>query len=284
MARERKSLYVRGFDNNVRSRDLAILFETRVGPLRRIDFPHSKKGYNYGFVEFVHNEDADKAIRLMDGYKFGNDHLRIHEAKYKKDHTVVDGRNAHRNHDNTYYRPYRSPIRSRLGPRRPPSRSPVELVRFSPRPEKVDEREERGRSRTRSVSKTSSHPRSLSPRSAQSVKHEVSRSRSRSSSTRSQSVVESERSRSGSRSRSRSNSCSRSRSRSRSQCSSRSASVERDVNGDEEMEDGEIEEEGEIVQEDVKVEDVNEEPVENNKWEQDGDVLMFDEDDIIDFD
>lgn len=87
---ELKTLFLQGFDNNVRARELALLLENRVGPLKRVDIPPTKKNYNFAFVEFERNDLADKAVKLLNGVDLGRFKLLIREAKHGKDQFVQD--------------------------------------------------------------------------------------------------------------------------------------------------------------------------------------------------
>lgn len=87
---ELKTLFLQGFDNNVRARELALLLENRVGPLKRVDIPPTKKNYNFAFVEFERNDLADKAVKLLNGVDLGRFKLLIREAKHGKDQFVQE--------------------------------------------------------------------------------------------------------------------------------------------------------------------------------------------------
>jgi RNA recognition motif-containing protein len=84
------SLYVSGFSENVRARDLALLFERETGGhLRRVDIPPTHKQYPYGFFQFYRNADAEKAVKRLDKFYFHGHRLLVQYAKFDKEHSFI---------------------------------------------------------------------------------------------------------------------------------------------------------------------------------------------------
>lgn len=79
-----QSLYVSGFDNTVRSRDIAVHFETLVGPVRDVDLPFTTNKHPYGFVLYDDVDMAEKAAQIVNGTSINGRQLKVHFARFNK--------------------------------------------------------------------------------------------------------------------------------------------------------------------------------------------------------
>ncbi|KAG0279794.1 hypothetical protein BGZ95_000199 [Linnemannia exigua] len=127
MTGRQKTLYISGFSQRSRARDLAYEFE-RFGPLVRCDIPalRSSSSRPYAFVEFKNDRDARDAYNEMRDARFEGYRLSVQFAKNTPNASWRYERGGGRDRSRSpSSRRGRSPPRRRSSPRRR-SRSPRE--------------------------------------------------------------------------------------------------------------------------------------------------------------
>ncbi|KAJ3235872.1 hypothetical protein HDU81_011392 [Chytriomyces hyalinus] len=77
------ALFMTGFDQYVRARDLAIPLEKTCGPIHRLDIPYSQSK-PFAFVHFKNDEHAVVATKMQNFY-VGEHLITIKYAKYESD-------------------------------------------------------------------------------------------------------------------------------------------------------------------------------------------------------
>ncbi|KAK3833945.1 MAG: hypothetical protein JOS17DRAFT_739872 [Linnemannia elongata] len=131
MSGKQKTLYISGFSQRSRARDLAYEFE-RFGPLVRCDIPalRTSSSRPYAFVEYKDERDARDAYNEMRDARFDGHRLSVQFAKNTPNASWRYERGGGRDRSRSpSSRRGRSPPRRKSSPRRRSSRSPRDRER-----------------------------------------------------------------------------------------------------------------------------------------------------------